>query len=184
MALKRLTINGYGQIELNQVAFRRDGRIEAQCHLDKDAFSKEVPAENGMLLVVDNVNRLVKMPAGDANELIALNYTTEHMYDERANALKDFYLVPGSFLPRLGYLAKGDKFTTNCLAYDDGEFANDDAVKKAVANFKTVPVYGVPCELGAIKLTAEAGEGVCLIVVENGTMPDGQFGVKLQTIKE
>ena len=29
MALKRLIIEGYGQLELNQVAFPRDGRIEA-----------------------------------------------------------------------------------------------------------------------------------------------------------
>ena len=31
MATKRLVISGYGQVELNNVAFRRDGRIEAQC---------------------------------------------------------------------------------------------------------------------------------------------------------
>ena len=29
MALKRIEIEGYGQLELNQVAFRRSGRIEA-----------------------------------------------------------------------------------------------------------------------------------------------------------
>ena len=34
MAINRLAKNGYGQLELNQVAFRRDGRIEAQCALD------------------------------------------------------------------------------------------------------------------------------------------------------
>ena len=31
MATKRFTIDGYGQVELNNVAFRQDGRIEAQC---------------------------------------------------------------------------------------------------------------------------------------------------------
>ena len=30
MAQKRLVIDGYGQLELNNVAFRRDGRVEAQ----------------------------------------------------------------------------------------------------------------------------------------------------------
>ena len=30
MADKRLVIDGFGQIELNQVSFRRDGRVEAQ----------------------------------------------------------------------------------------------------------------------------------------------------------
>ena len=36
MSLKRLVIDGYGQLELNQVAFRRDGRIEAQCPLSEE----------------------------------------------------------------------------------------------------------------------------------------------------
>ena len=30
MAQTRLVIDGYGQLELNNVAFRRDGRVEAQ----------------------------------------------------------------------------------------------------------------------------------------------------------
>ena len=76
MALKRLVIEGFGQLELNNVAFRRDGRIEAQCALDSTDFAS-VPAENGMLLAVDNVNRVVKF-ADDASLPIALNYTTEH----------------------------------------------------------------------------------------------------------
>ena len=118
MAQKRLVIDGYGQLELNNVAFRRDGRIEAQCALDATDFAS-VPAENGMLLAVDKIAGTVRMP--DSSEVcpIALNYTTEHMYDERHNALKDFKLDrKDGFYPRLGYLAVGDKFTTNCVSYD------------------------------------------------------------------
>ena len=59
--MARMTISGYGQVELNNVAFRRDGRIEAQCALDAEDFA-DVPAENGMLLAVDRVNRAVKFP--------------------------------------------------------------------------------------------------------------------------
>ena len=59
MALQRLVIDGFGQLELNQVAFRRDGRIEAQCALDATDFA-DVPAENGMLLAVDKVNEVIK----------------------------------------------------------------------------------------------------------------------------
>ena len=62
MALNRMTIDGYGQVELNQVAFRRDGRIEAQCKLDATDFDS-IPAENGMILAVDNVARTVGLPA-------------------------------------------------------------------------------------------------------------------------
>ena len=189
MALKRLTINGYGQVELNQVAFRRDGRIEAQCFLDLNSFNKDVPAENGMLLAVDRANRTIKMPSGAANELIALNYSSEHMYDNTANGLKDFSIVPNEqknyFLPRLGYIAKGDKFTTNCIAYDTTEFATEDLVKTAIGKCKETALYGKPCANGAIQLTATAPTtGVALQVVAQTTMPDGQFAVMVQAIKE
>ena len=188
MALKRYTIDGYGQIELNQVAFRRDGRIEAQCKLDTATDFGDGKtlnyAENGMLLAVDNISRTIKLPA-DGTYPIALNYTTEHMYDERANALKDFKLVPGTFLPRLGYLSIGDKFTTNCVCYDTSDstygFANDAAVNTALANIGTTAIYGGISSIGAIKLSKQKpSAGPVLRVIKNTTMPDGTFGLKFQ----
>lgn len=178
MAFQRFVIDGYGQLELNQVAFRRDGRVEAQCFLDETDFA-DVPAENGMLLAVDRVNRTVKF-AVDGSLPVALNYTTEHMYDERANALKDFSLERGTFLPRLGYLATGDLFTTNCFGYD-GDFADDDAVKNV--DLTTTVVYGGIGTEGAILLTkTEPTEGPVLKAVEKTTMPDGQFAIKFQVL--
>lgn len=185
MALKRFMCDGFGQLELNQVAFRRDGRIEAQCKLGDDF--KNVPAENGMLLAVDNVNRIVKKPVAGEKYPIALNYSAEHMYDERGNALKDFSLAQNSFLPRLGYLAVGDKFTTNCLCYDDAIF-NDETLKAAYTAeaLKAAPLYGVPCAEGAIQVVKTAPEsGLCLMAVLGtgaGSMPDGQFAIKFQVV--
>jgi hypothetical protein len=170
---KRLTIDGFGQLELNQVAFRRDGRIEAQCKLaDGIDF-----VENGMILAVDQATRTVKMP-GEGDDFLALNYTTEHMYDERlVHGLKHFKLEKNSFLPRLGYLATGDKFTTNCIAVADdaavADKATDDEVKAVLATAK----YGKACALGAIELTADKADAI-VKVVEATTMPDGQFAVK------
>ena len=179
MAFKRFVIDGYGQLELNNVAFRRDGRVEAQCALDEDDFA-DVPAENGMLLAVDRVNRKVKFAEADSDLPIALNYTAEHMYDERANALKDFKLERGTFLPRLGYLATGDLFTTNCFGYD-AAFVDDDAVKGV--DLATTAVYGGVSEEGAILLVKAAPEeGPVLKVVEKTTMPDGTFGLKFQVL--
>lgn len=179
MALKRLVIDGFGQLELNQVAFRRDGRIEAQCALDAEDFA-EVPAENGMLLAVDRVNRAIKF-ATDGSMPIALNYTAEHMYDERANALKDFKLEIGSFYPRLGFLSAGELFTTNCICFDDGEFADNEAVEKAMDSIAKTPLYGGISDNGAIKLSATAPTvGPVLLAVEKTTMPDGQFAIKFQ----
>ena len=179
MALKRLVIDGYGQLELNQVAFRRNGRVEAQCALDETDFAS-VPAENGMLLAVDRVNRAVKFATDDSMP-IALNYTTEHMYDERANALKDFKLDRGTFLPRLGFLSVGELFTTNCICFDDGEFEDNDAVEAAMGTIATTQLYGGISSEGAIKLSAtKPTAGPVLLAVEKTTMPDGQFAIKFQ----
>lgn len=173
---KRLELDGYGQLELNQVAFRRDGRIEAQCKLAAGIDF----VENGMLLAVDNVSRTIKMPAADGTDLIALNYTTEHMYDERTPGLKNFKLEKNSFLPRLGYLAKGDKFTTNCISASDDTTVEGlkDAIKQGL-------IYGCESVDGSIfcgSKTDVAGKAVCLKAIQATTMPDGQFAVKFQVI--
>ena len=179
MALTRLTIDGYGQLELNQVAFRRDGRIEAQCKINSTVSAAPGYVENGMLLAVNKVAGTVGYPASNAG-LIGLNYTTEHMYDERdVFALKKFKLDANSFLPRLGYLATGDRFTTNCIAYDSSDYATEALLKTAIAGVGTTPLYGQPCANGAIQITDTLPTGaVNLQVVGATTMPDGQYAVK------
>lgn len=178
MALKRLVIDGFGQLELNNVAFRRDGRVEAQCKLaDGIDF-----VENGMLLAIDNVTRTVAMPGGN-DKYIGLNYSAEHMYDERTPGLKNFKLEKDSFLPRLGYLSRGDKFTTNCIAYDSSDFANDDTLKAVeLTGNNAQTLYGQPCALGAIQVTKTAPNANGLLVIAKTTMPDGQFAFKFQQL--
>ena len=181
MALQRFKIEGFGQLELNQVAFRRDGRIEAQCALG-DEFA-DIPCENGMILGVDNVNGVVTTAVDGLP--VALHYSAEHLYEEDAQGLKDFALEPGSFLPRLGYLAVGDKFTTNCLCYDTTDFANDEALKEAYAG--STAIYGGVSDNGAIKVSKAApSTGLVLRAIKGtgaGSMPDGQFGMKFQVVK-
>lgn len=186
MAQTRLVIDGYGQLELNNVAFRRDGRIEAQCALDSTDFAK-VPAENGMLLAVDRVNKTVRMP--DASEVcpVALNYTAEHMYDERTPGLKNFKLgINDGFYPRLGYLAIGDKFTTNCVSYDsakDATWTDEEKFIEALGNISTAKLYGTQSADGSILVSATAPtSGIKLLVIEKTTMPDGQLGIKFQVL--
>ena len=164
MALIKLAKEGYGQLELNFAAFRRNGAIEAQCKLAEGIEF----VENGMLLAVDRATRTVGYPTGTEGEHIALNYTTEHMYDERETGLKYFKLEKDSFLPRLGYIGTPDKFTTNTVCYDD---------TAAIETYK----YGKPCTTegfkGYIELT-NAREGAYVEVLAVTTMPDGQKAVK------
>ena len=182
MATKRLVIDGFGQVELNNVAFRRDGRIVAQCAPDTTDFAS-VPVENGMILAVDEANRTVKF-ATDNSLPLALVYSTEHMYDERTPGLKSFKLNGSNdFLPRLGYPAVGDKWHTNTICYSDTEYSTEELLITALKAYKTAAVYGKADATGAVCLTSTAPTaGLKLKVVEYGTMPDGQKGVKLQVL--
>lgn len=182
MGIKRLVIDGYGQVELNNVAFRRDGRIVAQCAPDTTDFAS-VPVENGMILAVDEANRTVKFAIDDSLPL-ALVYSTEHMYDERMPGLKNFKLNGSDdFLPRLGYPAVGDKWYTNTICYSDEEYSDEAVLITALKAYKTATVYGKTDPTGAVCLTSTAPTvGLKLKVVEYGTMPDGQKGVKLQVL--
>ena len=174
MADKKLNEGfGYGQIELNQCAFRRDGRIEAQCKIaDGIDF-----IENGGIFAIDNVKHEVGYPAA-GSYMFGLNYTSEHMYDERlAGGLKYYKTDKDSFLPRLGYLAVGDKFTTNTVVYDAADI--------------TTMVYGYvkAGDNGYIRLSATKptdvidGAPLLRVIDAKATMPNGAPAVKFQCIK-
>ena len=172
--MNKLEKIGYGQLELNQVAFPRTGRIEAQCALGSD-FSEEVPAENGMILAIDKVNRTVGFPKGTDNEILALNYTSEHMYDDRdLGQLRKFKLVPGTFYPRLGFLSVGDRFTTNTVKFNTAWESLDPKTG----------VYMIPGSEGYWEESSSVtGAKVVAQVVKKTTMPDGQKAVKLLIVK-
>ena len=173
MAFTRLAINGNGQIELNNVAFRRDGRIEAQCKLS-------VAAENGMILAVDTAKREVRLPKAEGEDCpLAVVYTSEHIYSDREAGLKGSY-------PRMGYPAIHDIWTTNTIGYDSSEFTSNDAVVAAIKNAGKTALYGKVGAEGVVTLTAtKPTSGLCFKVATGmgaGSMPDGQVGVKLEVI--
>lgn len=177
--MARLQIKGYGQVELNNVAFRRDGRIEAQCALSTTDFAS-APAENGMILVVKkNKKEIGFADASAANQLYALNYSAEHIYDERTPGLRNFKLeATNDFYPRVGYLAAGDLWTTNCI--DLGTYTSMADVATALENGN---VYGTVGTQGAVVLGATpAAVGPVIQVVKKTTMPDGQDAVQLQVL--
>lgn len=180
MAVQRMVIDGYGQIELNNCAFRRDGRIEAQCKPNAEDFETAL-LENGMLLAVDRFAREIKFATDDSLP-IALNYSSEHIYDERTPGLKNFALKGvDDFYPRLGYLAVGDKYTTNCISYDTSEFADDDALIAAFEDLATTPLYaGISADGAHLVSATEPAAGPVLRAVQYHTMPDGQPGVMFQ----
>ena len=164
---------GYGQIELNQCAFRRDGRIEAQCKIEGADY-----VENGMILAIDNTKHEVRYPAA-SDYMFGLNYTSEHMYDERlVGGLKYYKTDKDSFLPRLGYLAVGDKFTTNTVVYDDTL-----TITNAVYGYVKAGDNGY-IRLSATKPGDAIADAPLLRVIDaKATMPNGAPAIKFQCIK-
>lgn len=177
--MARMSIDGYGQVELNNVAFRRDGRIEAQCALDTADFAS-VPAENGMILRVKKADHKIGFADASAkNQLYALNYSAEHFYDESKSGLKNFKLnAVDDFLPRVGYLAVGDLWTSNCVDLGSyAAFASAAAVLTNGALYASVGTQGAPVLSSAAPTT-----GPVLQVIKATTMPDGQDAFQFQVL--
>ena len=175
MADKKLNEGfGYGQIELNQCAFRRDGRIEAQCKIANGIDF----IENGGIFAIDNAKREISYPTADSY-MFGLNYTSEHMYDERlAGGLKYYKTDKDSFLPRLGYLAVGDKFTTNTVIYDSALTITNAVYGYVKAGDKSY------IRLSATKPTdAIDGAPLLRVIDAKATMPNGAPAIKFQCIK-
>ena len=195
MAINRLTIDGYASIELNRVSFSLTGRVVADLPLSAD-FTTAKPAENGMILAADYVTGEVDLPTGvnDAR-VLGLHCSPEKEYDPNLTGLNQFKLTaqttsryqmsPQGHYPRLGILSVGERFTTNCISYDEADYTNNAGALAALAAYATTPVYGTVSNTGAILLdTALAGtETVALQVMGFGTMPNGDVGVKFVVIK-
>ena len=177
--MAKMTIDGYGQVELNNVAFRRDGRIEAQCALSTVDFADK-PAENGMILrVKKNKREICFADASAANQLYALLYSSEPMYDERKPGLKNFKVeATDDFYPRVGYIDRGDLWTTNLV--DLGTYASYEAVKAALSSGD---VYGSVGTEGMVVFAGSApSAGPVIQVIKATTMPDGQDAFQLQVL--
>lgn len=169
-----ITRKGYGQLELNQVAFRRDGRVEAQMPYDVSAEGTKY--ENGMVVILDKKAGVVKKGAIKEGDLYGIIYTSEELYDNRKPGLKNFgvEVIDGEakgpegydVLPRIGFLDVGDRFTTNTVV--EAEYAKGDVVSVAATNEWT---------------KAEATAGPEGVVAEVYTMPDGQPAIKIVITK-
>ena len=105
------------------------------------------------------------------------------MYDERKPGLKNFRLISTAngedFLPRVGYLAVGDLWTTNCV--DLGTYASVGAVEAAL-NSKTEVFAAAGTDGYATLASSAPAAGLVMQVIKKTTMPDGQDAFQLQVL--
>ena len=203
MAIKRLystgSVGDYGQIELTQVIFTVDGRIEAQLPY---VNANGTALENGMLVAVDHAANQIRLPGATEACPIGIHYSAEIMYDSRDKGLKNFCLKPNvantgsdrlplsklndaDFYPRVGYLSVGEKFITDTVCYDTEEFDDADAVELAIKAAGTTALYGGISTTGAILLSNTAPTaGPVLKVVKKFKLANGEDAIKFAVIAE
>ena len=183
MAMKRFPCEQYATLELNQVAFPKTGMVVSQTPLG-DAFTADAPCENGMWVVADKAVGKINAPAAATDKPIGIVYTTEKEYDIMHYGLKTFGRKIAGDYPRVGIFGLGDTVTSNCLQYDESEFADVEALEAALKAADTTPVYVVAVAGSAVpKLTAtKPNAGTYAKVVKYYTVPNGEKGVKYQIV--
>lgn len=177
MAVQKLTYTNNAVLEINNCQFRRTGAIEAQLPLGADFDS--IDAEAGMILrVVPGTS--IMLPDGVGDGMLALHYTTEKLYDQYAQGLNNWSCPQdGSFLPRLGYLQPGDKFTTNAICYETGTYADDAALKAALASGN---LYAVPHTSGRwqlVPISAVPADAGLVGIAMASDLPNGDYAVQI-----
>jgi len=179
----------YATLELNQVAFPKTGMVVSQTPLSAD-FTLSAPCENGMWVVGDKAAGVIAAPAAATDKPIGIVYTTEKEYDIFHYGLQTFGRKIAGDYPRVGLLGIGDTVTTNCLQYDESDFANEAALFAALEAIDTTPLYVVPgvaattnVEKAVPQLVkSKPNSGIYAKVVKFYTVPNGEPGVKYQII--
>lgn len=180
MAMKRFPVEEYATLEMNQVEYIRQGMVISQTPLGEE-FTKEAPCENGMWVCADKSKGTIDSIEA-LDELLGIVYTTEKEYDMNHYGLKTFGRKIAGDYPRVGVLSKSDTVTTNCLQYDDADFADEEALFEALKNIKEAPLFVVPVVGSPVpQLVTEApAEGPYAKVTKFYTVPNGEPGVKYQ----
>ena len=195
MSLVRFPLEKYASLELNQVAFPKTGMVVSQTPLG-DKFVEGGSGnygvcENGMWVVADKSVGYIDAAAAVTDTPIGIVYTAEKEYDNYDRGLKNFYKVAGDY-PRVGILGLSDTVTTNCLQYDDSEFAatqdktSAEVLEDALADYATTPVYVILVAGSPVpQLTNTLPNnyaGPVGKVTKFYTVPNGEKGVKYQIV--
>lgn len=208
MAIKFFDCKGYGQIEPNQVSFTRDGRIEAQCELDPAVFASHFPmtaeeaeagmiyGENGSFYVVDKANKIVTVPTKELSDKgfpMGICYSSEMIHNQFTPGRKNYCMIHGEYLPRLGYTEVGERLTLNGVAWDDTAYSVAtskelyDAVKTDLAEGTDVYAYVVEGSNGKLVIGAKVTDALCEVyaqVVKCYTNADGSLAFMFQMVRK
>ena len=101
----------YSIVELNKVASRKTGEIEAQCKLSKDITE----LQNGQIVYIDAAtDEIVLEKSASCVDAMYLHFSNPRRYEDGKTGMENFiYTKSEKYLPRLYKLTAGDIFTTD-----------------------------------------------------------------------
>ena len=153
----------YATAELNKVASRKTGEIEAQCKLDSSIDA----LENGAIMFVQAEDNTIvaDYDADTCVDAMYLHFSNPRRYEDGHTGMENYvYENNEGYLPRLYKLTTGDIFTTNF------DYANKGGI------VTEAPAVGTAFTFGNHKI----------VVIEssaNETVPSMQVGATYRVIK-
>lgn len=179
MAIQSLIPAGkYSVVETTNLPSRAIGDLKNQYELDSTDFAT-IPAQNGMLLMIDEFAEKVKLPTA-ITSYVWLHASPVKDYENKGK--ETVAVARGEMLPALYKLTRGATFITNCVCYDDVTYADVAAITAAIS---ATVVYGIPDTTGRIKLVAAPGgtEVVTLKAKSVTTLANGRTAIKFAVEK-
>jgi hypothetical protein len=188
---------GYGQVEPNHLSGIVTGQIYAQLPAmtitttgsGESAVTTKTPMnqlEQGQFAKYDYAAGAVDF-TGEGEFMLV--YNEEKLYDERKQSHKDFVykatdFTDGKMFPRLIRTYIGDIFTTNMIGAANTADSETDVTIGTDATL-VVGAYVAPnANTGILTVSAnKPASGMAWKIVKVYTMPDGQFGVKIQRVQ-
>ena len=214
MAIQFFDCKGFGQLEMSQSWAYRAGQVEAQCKLDPEKFAAHFPmtpaeasnnkiyAEVGAFLMVDKANKIATVPTAALSAKgfpMGINYSTEKIYNQFTPGRRNFAMIAGEFLPRIGYMDPGMRICTNTVAWDESYFeadAEDDDtpsvqlwknVQEDLASGTTVYAFVTAASNGKLVIGAPLADAIGNVyaqVVEAYYNADNTLSFKIQFINK
>ena len=124
----------YSIVELNKVASRKTGEIEAQCKLADGIES----LQNGQIVYIDAAtDTIVLEKTSTCVDAMYLHFSNPRRYEDGKTGMENFiYTKSEKYLPRLYKLTAGDIFTTD---YELGTIEGLVEIKGGNMPYGTLP---------------------------------------------
>lgn len=108
--MERLPIYGYSVVETNNLKAVKSGQMQAQLPLGPNA--QLIGAQNGQLLAVDLVNKIIDFPSA-LTDYVWLHVSEEQLYQPYYG--RKHFILTGNKYARMFKLFPGDIFETNAV---------------------------------------------------------------------